>query len=129
MTITWDEVLSKTDLVDELVPPPMPKLKKLLSEPTVFDRPTPPPLVRHPLSSITQALEAAELGGRIYDGLEPTEQKVVWERGPFQAPEMAKPRILEDGEELTDADRRLRAARAFGIDPSTMTDDRLEGLR
>lgn len=81
--------------------------------------------------SISEILQAQGFGARIYDGLEtPDGKRVVFERGPFQAPEMARPRIVDDAtEDMTDAERRERAAELFGIDPSTMTEDRLEGLR
>ena len=159
MTITWDEVLSGTDLVDELVPPSMPKLKALFSQPTVFDESTNFRGVRHPVGpeplrsrpqtdaeavfdahlartephgTLTEILEDAGFGARIYDGLEIDGRPVepIHAEASLYANHRDTPSLEPaDDEELTDAERRERAAELFGIDPSTMTEDRLEGLQ
>lgn len=74
-------------------------------------------------TGLTDLVEEVGLAARVHDL---ASDQIVMKRGPFQAPEMARPASTSD--DVTDAERRDRAADIFGINRNDMTDNRLEGL-
>ena len=82
-------------------------------------------LVEQDPDSLSEILQENGFGARIYDGLDGP----IHAEASLYANHRDTPSLEPADDELTDAERRERAAELFGIDPDTMTEENLEGLQ